>query len=215
MIQSRLSMSTHPLCKKHDRGFTLIELLVVLVIVGVLASFITLNFNPRNVGKSVREESQRLALLMQLAADTAIYSRQQLGIRFHPESYEFYILSEAEPAVEEESATAPQPGLEEKTPASATWEPVEDERLAMREPQVPIEFEVEIEGIPIALETLEEELESISGAEVEPLKPHVLMLSNGELMPSFRVVISDSEERKFSYQVYTGEEEPILVEVLE
>jgi len=197
-------------------GFTLIELMVVLVIIGVLATAVTLNFNTRNVGKSVREETLRLALLMQTAADTAIYSRQQLGIRFHPESYEFYVLAEAEEVADAAQEPA-NPATPSETPAKAkaAWQPLEDDKLSMREPQVPLEFEVEMEGISIVLETLEEEMESISGADAEPIKPHVLILSNGEIMPSFRVVVADRDEREFQYQVFSGEEEPIVMEIVE
>lgn len=182
---------------KKTNGFTLIELLVVLVIIGVLASAVTVNFSIRNTGKSVRNETLRIGLLMQTASDTAIYARQQLGIRFHPESYEFYILAPAEEG------------------GDAVWQPTDDERLSMREPQVPVEFEVEIEGLPIVLETLEEEQKSQSGTEPEPIKPHILLLSNGEIMPDFRVVVTDSEEQEYKYQVYSGEEEPIVVEPFE
>lgn len=198
-LQSRRLGARHcPGSKKgFGSGFTLIELLVVLVIIGVLASAVTVNLNIRNTGKSVRNEALRIGLLMQLASDTAIYSRQQLGIRFHPESYEFYILAPTEEGGE------------------AEWQPTEDERLSMREPEVPIEFEVEIESLAIVLETLEEEIESQTGAEPEPIKPHVLLLSNGEIMPDFRVVVTDSEDQEYKHQVYSGEEEPIIVEPFE
>jgi len=201
------------------QGFTLIELMVVLVIVGVLASAVTLNLNSRNVGKSVRQESLRLGLLMQTAADTAIYSRRQLGIRFHPESYEFYVLDDAPKAkaTEADSDTeAPAtPAAPAKAKAKAVWQPLEDDKLMMREPQVPLEFEVEIEGIDIILETLEQEKESLSGAQPEPIKPHVLILSNGEIMPNYRIVVMDRDDGEFRYQVYSGEEEPIVVEIEE
>lgn len=197
--QSRWLGSRQRSCyqKGFGSGFTLIELLVVLVIIGVLASAVTVNFNIRNTGKSVRNEALRIGLLMQIASDTAIYSRQQLGIRFHPESYEFYIL------------VAPEEGDD------AVWQPTDDERLSMREPQVPVEFEVEIESLSIVLETLEEELESQSSTESDPVKPHVLLLSNGEIMPDFRVVVTDSEAQEYKHQVYSGEEEPFVVEPFE
>lgn len=178
-------------------GFTLIELLVVIVIVAVMTTFVTVNLNIRNVGKAVRDESLRLGLLMQIASDQAIYSRAQFGIRFHPESYEFYQLIAGEDN------------------SQATWQPVEDARLAMRPPKIETEFQVDIEGIPIILETLAEEQEGLDLPDAEPLKPHVLFLSNGEVMPEYKVVVADKEEGQYRHQVFSGEEEPIVVEALE
>jgi len=178
-------------------GFTLIELLVVIVIVSVMTTFLTLNLNFRNVGKSIRDESLRLALLMQIASDQAIYSKQQLGIRFHPESYEFYLLGAGEDQQGE------------------IWQPLDDERLTMKTPQVETEFQVDIEGIPIVLETLAEEQEALAVPDAEPVKPHVLFLSNGEIMPEFKIVVADKEEALYRYSVYSGFEEPIVVESLE
>ena len=182
---------------RKSSGFTLIELLVVIVIVAVMTTFVTVNLNIRNVGKAVRDESLRLGLLMQIASDQAIYSRAQFGIRFHPESYEFYQLIAGEDN------------------SQATWQPVEDARLAMRPPKIETEFQVDIEGIPIVLETLAEEQEGLDAPDAEPLKPHVLFLSNGEVMPEYKVVVADKEEGQYRHQVYSGEEEPIVVEALE
>lgn len=180
---------------RGSRGFTLIELLVVIVIVAVLTSVVTLNFNFRNVSKSIQDESLRIGLLMQYAADQAVYSRTQLGVRFHPASYEFYLLTESEdPAI------------------PASWEMVDDDRLATSQSQEPVVFEVDIEGIPIVLETLTEERNKAS--EENPIKPHVLFLSNGEVLPDFRIVVSD-EEGRYQHQIYAGEDEPIIVEPVE
>jgi len=50
-------------------GFTLLELMVVIVIIAVLAGFVSVNLNIRNTPKTIREEAQRLGLLMQLASE--------------------------------------------------------------------------------------------------------------------------------------------------
>lgn len=176
------------------QGFTLIEVLVVIVIIAVLTGVVTLNLNIRNVSKAVHDEARRIGALMEFASDQAIYSRQQLGIRFHPESYEFYILA----AVEET--------------ADPTWQIIDDDRLAMRTPPEPMVFEMDIEGLPILLETLADERKTVTAE--KPIKPHVLFLSNGEIMPDFRVVVSDTEG-DYRHQIYSGEEEPVVVEVVE
>lgn len=176
--------------RQRTSGFTLIELLVVVAIVAILAGALVLNLNFRNPATTVRDTTLRTALLMELAADQAVYSRQQIGIRFHPTSYEFYILSADESG-------------------ERVWEILPDDRLFFKDTDVPLEFNVEISGLPILLEDLVVELENVT--DEEPIKPHVMFLSNGEIMPDFRVEVSDLDG-EYRHQISTGEVEPILVE---
>ena len=175
-------------------GFTLIELLVTITIVAILTGAVLLTVDFRNVGANVRDLARRTGLLMNLAADQAVYAGTQFGIRFHPEGYEFWILAPPEKEGEEPE-----------------WQPFFDDRLNYSPPDVPIEFEVEISGVPIVLEPFVEEL--AAATDEDPLKPHVLFLSNGEVMPDFRVVIAD-ESGEYRHSVGTGEIEPIVVESL-
>ena len=174
-----------------SRGFTLIELLVTITIVAILVGAVVLNIEFRNPSKTVRDVALRTGLVMQLAADQAVYARQQFGIRFHPGSYEFWIL-----AAEEEG----------EEPA---WQPFEDERLRYAAPEMPIEFRVDISGVPVVLEDLLVELDEAT--EEDPLKPHVLFLSNGEIMPDFRIVVADPDD-EFRHEIRSGEVLPIEVE---
>jgi len=178
--------------KRRNQGFTLIELLVTIAIIAILVGAVVLNIEFRNVGKSVQDTANRTSLIMQLAADQAVYARQQFGIRFHPGSYEFYILAEDEKG-------------------EKSWEFFADERLMYRDTGVPMEMQVDISGVPIVLEELVEELEAVT--DEEPLKPHIMFLSNGEMVPDFRIIISD-REGEFRYEIATGEIEPIVVEQL-
>ena len=179
--------------RRPARGFTLIELLVTITIVAILTGAVLLTVDFRNVGANVRDVARRTGLLMNLASDQAVYAGTQFGIRFHPETYEFWILAPAEEGEEPE------------------WQPFFDERLNYAPPNVPIEFEVEISGVPIVLESFEDELGDAT--DEEPLKPHVLFLSNGEVMPDFRVVVSD-DTGEYRHAIATGEVEPIVVESL-
>ena len=182
-----------PPITRREKGFTLIELLVVITIVSILVGAVVINIEFRNVGKIVRTTAMRTGLLMQLAADQAVYSRQQFGIRFHPESYEFYILSENEDG-------------------DSVWEMFEDGQLKFRNEAISTEFQVDISGLPIILEELSEELADVT--DENPMKPHIIFLSNGEIIPDFRIRISDLEG-EFLYEVATGEVLPVVVEQLE
>lgn len=153
-----------------------------------------LNLDFRNTGSAVRDLARRTGLLMEMAADQAIYSRQQIGIRFHPASYTFFILSEPDKKGRQK------------------WQVLEDERLRWKEQNTPVEFQVDISGQPIVLGELSDELDEATAD--APLKPHVLFLSNGEITPDFRVVVSDVDA-EYRYEIATGEIEPLTVEQLE
>ena len=173
------------------RGFTLIELLVTIAIVAVLVGAVVINIDFRNVGKAMQDTALRTGLIMNLASDQAAYSRTQLGIRFHPDSYEFWAL------ISDEEGGEP------------AWTPVEDPRLAFRPPPVRIAFDLNLTGVPVILESLEDEL--ANATEESPLTPHVWFLSNGEIAPDFVVSVADSEG-EFTWEIGSGDLQPITVE---
>lgn len=174
------------------RGFTLIELLVTVAIVAIILGVVVVSVDFQNVGKSMRNEAQRTGLLMQLASDQAVYSRQQFGIRFHPDSYSFYVLLTNEEDEEE-------------------WQIFEDEQLRFRAPEVPLEMLVDISGLPIVLENLIDELSDAT--DENPISPHIIFLSNGEIIPDFRILISDTGQ-EFQYEVASGDLFPVTVQQL-
>lgn len=178
--------------QRQSKGFTLIELLVTVAIIAVLVGAVVLNIEFRNVGKSMGNAANRTSLVMQLASDQAVYSRQQFGIRFHPDSYGFYLLTVNED--EEE-----------------VWEMFEDEQLRFKDAGVEMEFQVEISGLSIVLENMLEELQDAT--DEDPIKPHIIFLSNGEIIPDFRILMSD-REGEFQYEVASGEVLPVVVEQL-
>jgi len=182
-----------PSLPRRHQGFTLIEILVVITIAAILVGAVVLNIDLANPSKTVDKTTRRTSLLMQLASDQAVYSRQQFGIRFHPDSYTFFILAPTEKG-------------------DPAWEIFPDSRLNFEPPDLPVEFQVDISGIPIILETLVEDLDAAT--EEEPLKPHVLFLSNGEITPDFRIVLSDGNGEN-QQAIFAGEILPIETEVLD
>jgi len=178
---------------RRQSGFTLIEILVVITIAAILVGAVVLNIDFRNPSKTVLQTTQRTSLLMQLTSDQAVYARQQFGIRFHPESYTFFVLSGDEKG-------------------GSSWEVFSDEKLKFKQPDLPVEFQVDLSGLPIVLDELQAELDDAT--EEEPIKPHVMFLSNGEIIPDFRITLADGngENRQ---AVFAGEILPIEIEAID
>lgn len=75
------------------RGFTLIELLVVMVILGITLGLVSLNALPGKE-QGMREDAQRIALLLQVARDEAIVRNRQIAFEAGAEAYRFLIRNE-------------------------------------------------------------------------------------------------------------------------
>jgi len=70
-------------------GFTLIEILVVLLLMGIVSALVVANVAPDNRGK-LRIESERLALLLEQAAEEAHTSQRELGWSTDGAGYAFW-----------------------------------------------------------------------------------------------------------------------------
>lgn len=73
------------------RGFTLLEVLVVLVLVGVLVTFAAASLRGPDPAEQLREETERLRALLQLASDEALVRTRTYGLRLTPAGYAFAI----------------------------------------------------------------------------------------------------------------------------
>jgi len=78
MNQSRY---THP-------GFTLIEVVVVMLLLAIIAGTVGINL-AKDPTSELREEAERLAILINVARDQAILEGRFYGIRFNETGYEF------------------------------------------------------------------------------------------------------------------------------
>jgi general secretion pathway protein H len=75
------------------RGFTLLELLVVLVIAGLTLGMVSFNAMPSE-RQVLQKESQRIALLLQLARDEAIVRNRPIAFEADSQGYHFLMREE-------------------------------------------------------------------------------------------------------------------------
>jgi general secretion pathway protein H len=81
------------LTTRYSRGFTLFEILVALVIIGLIVGVATLAIsNP--APEKLREETRRLAAVMNLAQEEAILQSRDFGVTFWQQGYSFHEFSE-------------------------------------------------------------------------------------------------------------------------
>lgn len=163
---------------------------VAVILIG--GAVLTINFG--NSAQRLKEDAQRLAALLTVAADEAVLTNRELGIRFYTSSYAFFEL--------------------DTQGRKARWKPIEsDPRLRPRNFLEGVELLVEVDGTLIALdpspeppeEAEEESTEDDSESEADEIKPNVMMLSTGDILQTFSVTISLSHEPT-QYTVRSGEE---------
>jgi general secretion pathway protein H len=159
----------------RQKGFTLLELLVVVVIVAILFTYTTLAIRSNSPEDLIKEEAHRLERLTQLALEEAVLRGEEYGIEFYLDGYRFLRFSEAQ------------------------WQPLTQDRiLHQRELPLEMKLEMHVEETEIVIDT---ETEPMSENEVEldqtdvkqdskkksELKPHIYLLSSGEITPEFDI----------------------------
>lgn len=70
------------------RGFTLIEIVIVMLIFTIILGMVGMNLS-RGDRDHVRDEADRLVVLLQAARDEAILKNTILAVEFHPDGYRF------------------------------------------------------------------------------------------------------------------------------
>lgn len=155
---------------------------MVLAIIATVTGVVVPRINFGGDKKQIRSEALRLAELFRRASDESVFKTTEIGIRFTDGDYQFLKL--------------------EGDNRTGKWVAYESDTFRKREWPEGFEIEVEIAGVGVALEPAED-------AEIdENTKPHVMMLSNGEIMPDFKVIV-DKGLLENRWQVATGVEQLI------
>lgn len=169
-------MPTMPLRRLRQTGFTLLEVMLVMLLIGLLATTVVLNFSGDSPEQRLTKETERFQQVFQFIAETAMLKQQEWGLVLQEDSYSF-VYFDGEKWLQADEPKAAEP-----------YELAEDIRL-----------ELELEGLPGAELSLlsqlnwqqDDEFEN-SDSEQPPVLPQVFILSSGEVSP-FRLMFQLGE----------------------
>ncbi|MDE2090500.1 MAG: type II secretion system minor pseudopilin GspH [Gammaproteobacteria bacterium] len=153
------------------QGFTLIEVLVVIVIIGIIASIAVLSLGALGRDPPAQQAAERLAALIDLAAQQAVMQGQQYGLLVNAHAYEFMRYD------------------------GTHWSPVTDDTtFRARELGNEVTLQLQLEGTPIVLPPTTAGLQDADAkltqnASKAEVRPQIALLSSGELTP-FEIMIS-------------------------
>ncbi len=182
-----------------QRGFTLIELLVVVTAISILSGMAVVSLNIGGYDDQLRDEARRLFALTRIAADDAIFKSAQLGVRFTHSEYTFYTLQDTPPDAPDTNFGA----QDDNDAVVRRWVATEDHaQLHTREWPEDIKLEVFVEGLPIVLD---EQRDAKAEADKTDFRPHLIFLSNGEVLPDVEVRLGSTESEK-TWRVGIGED---------
>jgi len=148
---------------------------VVIVIVSILFTYTTLAIRTDSPADLIKEESQRLERLVELALEESILRGEEYGIEVFIDGYRFLRLRENQ------------------------WQPLTNDKI-LRDRELPpgMEMEMSLEETDIVISTSsasnaekEADLEGSDTAETDTQKatitPHIYLLSSGEITPEFDI----------------------------
>ncbi|HAW92994.1 MULTISPECIES: type II secretion system minor pseudopilin GspH [unclassified Arsukibacterium] len=169
-------MAAKPLIRFRQAGFTLLEVMLVLLLIGLLATTVVLNFSGDSPEQRLQKETERFQQVFQFVAETAMLKQQEWGLVLQEGSYSFVYFDG------EKWLQADQPK------AAELYELAEDIRL-----------QLELEGLPGAELSLLSQLNwqdddefTDNASEQPPVLPQVFILSSGEISP-FRLMFQLGE----------------------
>lgn len=208
----------------HHRGFTLIELMVVVTIIGIMAGLIVMNVVTSDPQKDLYREAQRLAAVIEMAQEEALFGRQDIGIVVTENGYSFarYGVPTVGDVKEDEtrlSSTNPnltlggsQSDLIQSTSLSSLSNgPVEPEWIAITDENEFRPYELS-EDYAIVLEVDDEMIDITGGKRKQENGQQQSRFENDEDAIKPAIFISPSSEMTpFVLEIYLKEDSDIMV----
>lgn len=161
-------------------GFTLLELMLVILLIGLLATMVTLNFSGESRHEKLSKEAERFQQITQYVAETALLKQQEWGLYVLTDRYGFLYYDYD----------------------SAKWLAAEEPE-GLREHKLPqdISMTLELDGLEAAEDNLlsqldwqlDEEQQDAEEQQDIPVLPQVFILSSGEISP-FKLLFTEQSE---------------------
>ena len=177
-------MPTLPAMSYRRNGFTLVEVMLVMLLIGLLATMVVMNFSGESREERLEKEAERFQQIFQFVAETAMLKQQEWGLYILPDRYGFlyYNNDDGKWAAAEEPAGVAQHRLPEN-----------------------IALQLELEGLPgeetNLLSKLEWQLDEDEQTEEDskiPVLPQVFILSSGEISP-FQLLLTENSDLTLLY----------------
>lgn len=177
-------MPTLPAMSYRRNGFTLVEVMLVMLLIGLLATMVVMNFSGESREDRLEKEAERFQQIFQFVAETAMLKQQEWGLYILPDRYGFlyYNNDDGKWAAAEEPAGVAQHRLPEN-----------------------ISLQLELEGLPgeetNLLSKLEWQLDEDEQTEEDskiPVLPQVFILSSGEISP-FQLLLTENSDLTLLY----------------
>jgi general secretion pathway protein H len=168
-----------PAARQQQTGFTLVEVMLVMLLIGLLATTVVMNFSGESREERLEKEAERFQQIFHFVAETALLKQQEWGLYIMPDRYGFlyYSNSDAKWLAAEQPA-----GLQQhKLPADISLK-LELEGLAGEESNL--------------LSQLDWQLDEDEQPEQDndiPVLPQVFILSSGEISP-FQLLFVESSD---------------------
>jgi general secretion pathway protein H len=172
-------MPSLPAVQHRSNGFTLIEVMLVMLLIGLLATTVVMNFSGESREERLEKEAERFQQLFQFVAETAMLKQQEWGLYVLPDRYGFLYYDNNE----------------------GKWAEA-DEPAGLRQYTLPrdIALTLELEGLPgeetNLLSQLDWQLDDDEQSDEDskiPVLPQVFVLSSGEISP-FQLLLIESSD---------------------
>jgi general secretion pathway protein H len=159
-------MLNQPFTRLHQKGFTLLEVMLVMLLIGLLATTVVLNFSGDSPEQRLNKETERFQQVFQFVAETAMLKQQEWGLVLQENSYSFVYFD------------------------GEKWLLADEPKAAQRY-QLAKDFllQLELEGLPGSELSLLSQLNwqdddaAQTDEEQPPVLPQVFILSSGEISP--------------------------------